>query len=326
MLAWVLENETTANILFSSTAAITTRSLTHPLDTIKTRIQYSQHISSGAPGLASYLRSNANLSLYRGLGVSLIFSVPALTVYLTTYDALKHRLGSWYGRGGGESILVHAASAATAEGLSGLLWTPMEIMKNKQQVSVLRAPSAPAESTLSLARSIYRTGGAAAFFRGYWLSLAVFMPYTVSYFVTYEQLKIVAHRALGHPDISTGSKVQSGSTTAQPPLPFSVYLACAAGSGALAGAISNIADVVKTRVQVDGTSAWTVARTMWVQEGGWKAFTKGMAARILWVMPSVAITITMYDMLKDWRAGWLEQRQSSENRFIDNRPRPLSST
>jgi hypothetical protein len=84
----------------SAVAALVTRTLTHPLDTLKTRSQANVQRIGG---------------LYRGLGVSLVFSVPALSIYLSVYDGMKAQLPE-------NAMSSHAIAAASAEILSGSLW------------------------------------------------------------------------------------------------------------------------------------------------------------------------------------------------------------
>ncbi|KAJ3091070.1 hypothetical protein HK102_001796 [Quaeritorhiza haematococci] len=379
--------------LFSSIAAFITRCTTHPLDTLKTRIQYSSaspasHETIPSQGalrstLKTTLQTEGVRALYRGLPVALVFSVPGLGFYLASYDYFKAQLAGsrvleGLGVGGVDSVVVHGLAGACAEGISGAFWTPMEVLKNKLQVAVTNNTT-----TFQLAKSIYRNEGLRGFFRGYWLSLGVFIPYTVVYFVTYEQLKLRAAEWVGSstesfesqslrpssssiPIQATNNQQQTQYETSMespspnsgviprmsplssilPPynaprpsesiqndssfpvddefiveeaqkaqsqqLPFYAYLLCSATSGALAGAISNVMDVVKTRVQVAGgvengstgsnnSNALKTILHMWRREGGWRAFTKGMGARILWVTPSVTLSMSVYETLKDWR-------------------------
>ncbi|KAJ3330574.1 hypothetical protein HDU76_005337 [Blyttiomyces sp. JEL0837] len=370
LLQPLLHSDSLSVLVFSSTAAfvqsrnIVTRCGTHPLDTLKTRIQFSTKPLS----LVSALTSQPISTLYRGLGVSLVFSVPALSIYLSSYDACKSRLSAWEkngASGGSGSVWVHATAGAAAECVSGLFWTPMEVIKSKLQVGV-GANGNVATSTMStvgLVRDILATQGVQGLFKGYWISLGVFVPYTVIYFVTYEKLKSfgmthLVHRAsrattqsLTTKTISlrkvnnttstyTTCNVNNASPPASPPTttttttpstpstsvvnPFFVYLVSSAMAGSLAGAASNVIDVVKTRIQVSGfgggageglkttsitkpmSSIGAVLKTaihMYRHEGGIWAFTRGMAARVLWIAPSVTISMTVFEVLKDWRAG-----------------------
>lgn len=53
--------------------------------------------------------------------------------------------------------------------------TPMEVMKNKLQ----SGKALKTKTAFSLARKIHEKEGYRGFFRGYWIGLAVFAPYTV---------------------------------------------------------------------------------------------------------------------------------------------------
>ncbi|KAI8802738.1 mitochondrial carrier domain-containing protein [Cladochytrium replicatum] len=298
-------NEYSYSIAFSASAALVTRCITHPLDTLKTILQadasssastHCRHRPSLIQTASSILRTEGIRALYRGISVSVAFSVPAMSTYLTSYDVMKATLGHWL-PGGEESALVHGASAVVAEGLSGLFWTPMEVLKNRLQTNRSQGMDrglSDIKKTANLAASVYRAEGLRGFYKGYLLSLGVFVPYTVTFFLTYEQLKMMA--------------IARTPSRSQQELPFYAFLLSSACSGAVAGAISNALDVVKTRVQINtssstqGTvSALGVMQHMWQNEGGLRAFTKGMVARVVWVVPSVAISMTIYESLKGWR-------------------------
>jgi hypothetical protein len=58
-------------------------------------------------------------------------------------------------------------------------------------------------------------------------------------------------------------------------------------------------DVVKTRVQIaSNMDTRLVIRELYAKYG-WKWITKGIVARIGWVAPSMTITITIFELLKD---------------------------
>jgi solute carrier family 25 iron transporter 28/37 len=118
-------------------------------------------------------RTEGPLAFYRGLPIAMFFSVPALSSYLWVYDTSKALLSASGVLGTEHSALVHAAGAGMAEAVSGIFWTPMELIKNKQQQpgNNLR--------TLLLVKDIYSSKGVRGLFRGYFLGLLVFMPQTV---------------------------------------------------------------------------------------------------------------------------------------------------
>ncbi|KAF9436810.1 hypothetical protein BGZ76_002892 [Entomortierella beljakovae] len=200
------KSETISNLTASSIAAFISRLFTHPLDTVKTRVQVSNKPLPLLPTFIDLLKTGG---LYRGLPIALTLSVPGLSVYLTAYDISKQKISSQFPYLGTNSVFNHLGSAAIAETFSGLFWTPMEVLKSKQQVenfpltptksgrstvtslgstnsfstitSETPKSSVPTNqcqapiSTLELARKIYRHEGILGFYRGYFITLGVFV-------------------------------------------------------------------------------------------------------------------------------------------------------
>lgn len=222
--------------------------------------------------------------MFQGLGVTLVFSVPASAVYLSTYDAAKQKcIAMGYNP---HSIYVHSAAAVAAEGLSSVLFTPMEVMKQKLQVYEVRI------STAQIASQVYQKHGLGGFYRGYWLTQGVFVPYTITYFVSYEKLKKL---------VSDKREPNETSTNASN-LSFWKYLLCSSTSALLAAAISTPLDVIKTRVQIKSNQPALSVATELFKENGIRSFTKGMGARIAWAAPSMTICVTIFELLKDLHA------------------------
>ncbi|GJJ68935.1 hypothetical protein EMPS_01281 [Entomortierella parvispora] len=333
------------NLVASSAAALCSRLCTHPLDTLKTCIQVSNTPQPIHSTLASLVRTGG---LYRGLPIALTLSVPGLSVYLTAYDLTKETLAKKFSFLGTDTVLNHLSSAVVAEVSSGLFWTPMEILKSKQQVETMSPSSnfamkhslagggASSTSTSStrgmddatrartgtfdLARKIYRQEGLTGFYRGYFITLGVFVPYSMIYFATYEQLKEMAWRRMemarrsqGGLDNDALTPSSSLSSAGDEVLPFTTIMGCAAVACGVAAGISNTVDVVKTRWQtsilvtskknsgsghVDSlSSARRIARHMF-QQGGLASFTQGMGARVLWMIPSVTISMSVFEWIK----------------------------
>ncbi|KAF8978530.1 hypothetical protein BGZ46_006370 [Entomortierella lignicola] len=318
-------NNPTLNLTASSAAAFISRLCTHPLDTLKTRVQAS---SKPLPLLPTFLDLVKNGGLYRGLPIALTLSAPGLSVYLTAYDLTKEKISHQFSFLGKDSVINHLTSAAIAEILSGLFWTPMEVLKSKQQVEnfgssptssltskSLRIPASVSSfstaattakaqqplpktrtpiSTVDLAKKIYQQEGFIGFYRGYFITLGVFVPYSMIYFAAYEQLKEMAWQRRGGIDNFKNEEN----------LPFLTIATCAAVATGIAGGVSNIVDVVKTRWQIsvlatteENSSTGRIVRHMF-RQGGLASFTQGMGARVLWMIPSVTISMSTYEWLK----------------------------
>ncbi|KAI9273749.1 mitochondrial carrier domain-containing protein [Sporodiniella umbellata] len=213
-------------------------------------------------------------SLYRGLSVTLLFSVPALTVYLTVYATIKSKLNYlglfWLGQ---EYVVNHAISGLLAEAAAGVFFTPMEVIKSQLQIC-------NHFTTLSLIQHMAQQDGLKGFYRGYWITLGVFVPHSVAYFVVYEYLK---------------------SFYTEPTL--IVYVICAATASAIGIMVSTPLDIVKTRWQVSSQEQCyregplKIAIHMWQHEGKYLAFTQGLAARIAWGIPLTTINMVVFEFL-----------------------------
>ncbi|OZJ02256.1 hypothetical protein BZG36_05036, partial [Bifiguratus adelaidae] len=202
------------NLYASSVAAIAARLATHPLDTLKTRLQASSQTLGQQTLLSTVndvLKHETPLAFYRGLPVALVFSVPALSTYLTTYDKSKIYIDA-HSHLDKTSVWNHLAAGCVAEVVSGVFWTPMEVLKNRLQTDSMHysfIPTSPSSSantlaaskqeltskkTMALAREIYAEEGLYGFYKGYFVTLAVFVPYTMIYFACYEKLKLIAQQ------------------------------------------------------------------------------------------------------------------------------------
>ncbi|KAI8388143.1 mitochondrial carrier domain-containing protein [Radiomyces spectabilis] len=273
-------------LVASAIAALLARFITHPLDTIKTRIQISRSnpnyeaIQSAADTRTAFYARWPLTSLYRGLSISLLFCVPALAVYLTSYETVKDWL-SVYTFMHRDSALNHLISGCIAEMAGGIFFTPMEVLKSCMQ-------SESHTELRHLASKIWKQEGILGFYKGYWITLAVFVPHTMVYFVVYERLKMLA-----------------GSATE---LSFPVYLMCAIIASGLATVVSTPLDIVKTRWQISSAEEgaayrqgpWKIIERMWITEGEWRAFTRGMLARIAWGIPNSAISMSVFESLRNW--------------------------
>lgn len=162
-------------------------------------------------------------------------------------------------------------------------------------------------TTLSIMARIYNEEGIKGFFVGFWISLAVYIPHSAIYFIMYEMMKRFC--------VSWGL----GSTTTT--LEFYGYILSSAVAGAVAAACSNIVDVVKTILQStyadpDKTSdsdsdsinsdthrrsSLAIAAELY-RLGGAMAFFSGMLARVLYFIPNIIISFTVYEMIKkEWK-------------------------
>lgn len=256
--------------------------------------------TSGSAGILpithTLLRKDGLRGLYRGFTISLVMQAPAVGTFLTTYERSKSYLVT-HTRLSADSPLVHLAAGLTAESVSAVFWVPMEVIKQRAQARTGLLQSARASVIVS---EMLLHEGVRSFFKGYALTIGVFGPYSMLYFMAYERLK-----QLFTPENDTTGGFHGGGIAL-----------CAAGAGAAAAAITSPLDVIKTRLQTQGDAVVSaslstsvsrtpnryrgtchVARSI-VREEGLRGLFRGMSARVLWIIPGTSITMSMFEYLK----------------------------
>jgi solute carrier family 25 iron transporter 28/37 len=277
--------------LFASVSAnVSARVLCYPLDTIAI-----QHASSTRRPLFSVpLRS-----YYRGVNASIAITTPAVALYYCTYRATKEYLMPHLG----DSTYNYIAAGTVAELVSSLLWTPLEVVKSRLQISTTKTDG----RLLWQLRDIFRKEGVRGFYRGYFMGLAIYTPYSLASWTVYENAKKLPS------DVGYTTKV------------------------ALSAGLSTICvqslvypfDLVKTRYQVatSGTVAalegGAVGRSSdklgirqilknVMRESGKRGFYAGFGPRLMCAFPSAVVTMSVIEYLKPDRPGEETVRVESE--------------
>ncbi|KAK9473353.1 mitochondrial carrier domain-containing protein [Dipodascopsis tothii] len=251
--------------------AVGARVAFHPLDTIRTLQQ-----TSVAKGYVLPFHQ-----YWRGLPAAVAFTTPAFTVYLVAYRQAKQELAPYLGF---DSAANYVVSGTVAELLSSVLWTPMEIIKGRMQLQDGKA------GTLATIARLRRTEGLRGLYRGYWMGLAVFTPYSIVWWWSYENVK----RWRGRPaDLAPTD-----------------YAVASAAAGTAAATVSNFLDVIKTRQQLavadevtrlrpdDRVGVWTVARNLVREKGVFRALFKGLHVRLMYSLPSGVLSMVIVETLK----------------------------
>lgn len=205
------------------------------------------------------------------------------------------------------------ATGAFAQVLAGVVYTPIDIVKERMQVQAMMRHSYSYASPAAAFRSLVHQGqGFRGIFKGYWATNAVWLPWNALYIAGYEELKRVAATSLhGSSSYSSSSKQQQqGEQSPQQPqqqqLPAWAVAGCSATAAAAAAIITHPFDVVKTRLQVltaqpqqAGLTALQVAQTQ-LQREGLDSFFHGLTARLLNIAPGCALSWALYEHLKCW--------------------------
>ncbi|KAH6671841.1 mitochondrial carrier domain-containing protein [Halenospora varia] len=264
------------NVGASAIGSIISKLTCYPLDTIA--VQYQT--STRRPLLSIPLKA-----YYRGIGVTLLTVTPATALYLTTREAAQIALLPHLG----DSALNDATSGILAELAGSVLFTPMEVLKARLQISV----SGQEGKLLYQLRSIARNEGFRGFYRGYVMGIASYIPFNVLWWTTYGNIR---------------RRMKDRSPAVQ--------IACGAGAAAgfSAGFIHPL-ELVKTRYQVATSETVAVAGMVKgarnsdkdglrqvvrnvMRESGPRGFYSGFLPTLMRSVPSSIIMMSVFEHLK----------------------------
>ncbi|POY73744.1 hypothetical protein BMF94_3282 [Rhodotorula taiwanensis] len=290
-------------VVASSASAVSARLFTHPLDTIRIRIQTAGH---PVPPIRELVPTPRLASLYAGLPVAIGFSVPALSVYLATYEASKRYFSEHFlprDREVGilQQLPVFVAAGTAAELASGAIWTPLDVLKSRLQTG------REGTSAIALTKKIVREEGWMGLMRGYWVGTAIFIPNISVYWSVYESLK--SRYIPGYSATSSSSSRPSTPapepTTPPGTIPLTLrYTLCSVTACVIAATTTTPIEIVQARWQTSGGKIegglTEIVKTMW-RTGGPMAFTRGLGIRIAYAIPANGISMTMYESVKRWK-------------------------
>lgn len=202
-----------------------------PVDTLKTQMQAlgSCPIKSASltHALKTILNSQGTAGLYRGISAMGLGAGPAHAVYFSVYENCKKRFSSV--ESSGNNALAHAASGVVATVASDAVFTPMDMVKQRLQLS-----SSPYKGVLDCVRRVIKEEGYRAFYASYRTTVLMNAPFTAVHFSTYEAMK------KGLSEVSPENAEDER---------LVVHATAGAVAGALAAVLTTPLDVVKTQLQ-----------------------------------------------------------------------------
>ncbi|KAK5865386.1 hypothetical protein PBY51_019663 [Eleginops maclovinus] len=262
---------TSTHMLAGSVAGIMEHCLMYPIDCVKTRMQSLQP----EPG-----------ARYRNV----MDALQQIKLKFSLSDAIHP---------GANSHFANGAAGCMATVLHDAIMNPAEVVKQRMQMF-----NSPYRGVLHCMGSLWRHDGPAAFYRSYTTQLTMNVPFQALHFMTYEYLQELLNP---HRQYNPSSHVVSGAL-----------------AGAIAAAATTPLDVCKTLLNTQeahaihvmeaeaataaaavGTATGsrhisglaTACRTVY-RMGGVPAFFKGVQARIIYQMPSTAISWSVYEFFK----------------------------
>jgi solute carrier family 25 citrate transporter 1 len=271
-------------------AGVSSRFVTHPLDTLKARAQVRGATTSSNAMMG--VRSTSGIGsfgrLYAGFGAVAAFAPVASGAYFVGYESGRARLG--------EGALASAATGMWAQALAGVVYTPMDVIKERlqtQDVLGARQRVATYRNWMDAARVIAREEGARGLFRGYWAQNFVWWPWSATYFVLYERSRGVFAAVSGDSDDDEAAAVSPTASSA-----------CATFAASAATTLTHPLDLAKTRLQTMRFESSSLVHVLSdvIRREGFKGVFAGVGARVAAVAPGSAISFFVYESLK--KSGW----------------------
>eukprot|EP00188_Purpureofilum_apyrenoidigerum_P003435 Plantae.Rhodophyta-Purpureofilum_apyrenoidigerum.ctg3589.p1 GENE.Plantae.Rhodophyta-Purpureofilum_apyrenoidigerum.ctg3589~~Plantae.Rhodophyta-Purpureofilum_apyrenoidigerum.ctg3589.p1 ORF type:complete len:301 (-),score=21.63 Plantae.Rhodophyta-Purpureofilum_apyrenoidigerum.ctg3589:9-911(-) len=250
--------------------AVTATGMTHPIDTIKTRVQTS---GVGTAAVKQALDLSRPLTLLSGVRPVLIGTAIASSMKFGCYQSLTRALIPYF------SVLhpsfLRAACATACSVLSSILYVPWEGVKQRMQTNTVAS-----RSIRHAFITTFREGGIKAIYRGWLATLLRDIPFTVIELVIYDGLKTQYRHRIKGKELRTLESLSLGGL-----------------SGALAGAITCPVDVIKTRlmtgVAVQGDFRADVQYLF--RKEGLPVFFRGVGARVAIIAPMTAIFFAVFE-------------------------------
>ncbi|OAQ67921.1 mitochondrial S-adenosylmethionine transporter [Pochonia chlamydosporia 170] len=278
-------------------AAFTVDVLAYPLDTLKTRYQSQDYISTYGKSTQKAL---ALRGLYQGIGSVVLATLPAAGLFFSTYEKAKSVIGTLPLH----QSLVHSSASATAELASCLVLAPAEVVKQNAQMLREDATQSRASTSLQAWRQLAAKDAPRRLFTGYTALVARNLPFTALQFPIFEHLRSWAwERRLRKRGQGQGQGQEKGI------LETGLIAGGSAGSaGAVAAWITTPSDVVKTRMMLtagEGSemsgkmTSWAVTRLIY-KERGLVGFFRGGLFRAGWTALGSSLYLGTYDAAKLW--------------------------
>ena len=227
--------------------------------------------------LPQIIATDGPRGFYRGLPAVLLGAGPASAVYFGAAEAAR----SSYTRLGVPAAATEPLVGLVAQLAAGAAFTPVDVIKERLQAG--RLTGGDTGSTRAAVAAALRSGGPSSLLRGYWVTNAVWLPWSALYFEAYSRLKEWA--GVGGPDA--------------PPLPPLTQLSVGATAAAAASLATHPLDVIKTRTQVlsasdPGLTARAAAVAAWRREGV-RAFWAGAGPRAAQLAAATGLQWLVYE-------------------------------
>ncbi|KAI5960100.1 MRS4 [Candida pseudojiufengensis] len=281
-------------------AGIMEHTVMFPIDSIKTRMQMnlsSKEISKGLFQSISKISSTEGFyALWKGVSSVILGAGPAHAIYFSVFESTKTFLCNRLTTSHTNKIvtdenhpIIASCAGIAATTASDALMTPFDMLKQRMQASAAYPENKSTSiRLLKLASDIYKKEGIGAFYISYPTTLLTNIPFAALNFGFYEYTSSILN----------------------PKHIYNPYLHCVSGgiAGGIAAALTTPFDCIKTLLQTKGISSneafrhvtgFKSAAKALYKQGGYKAFWRGLKPRVIFNVPSTAISWTAYEMCKE---------------------------
>ncbi|KAG0087463.1 hypothetical protein BGZ93_007995 [Podila epicladia] len=206
--------------------------------------------------------------LYRGVPFALIFQVPGLALFLSTYDATKHALAQTAQAANIQGFQLHdfethLISGMIARAAGSIVWAPMTRLQSLAVHPSLGQAQLSLKGAFKLTKQICNSEGVAGMWSGYTKSFVTLLPYTMIYFATYEHFKQFARKIVASGSVKDGQATfpekfqrlmtlftsNNNGSHSSVELSLQAYMVCVASAVATSSTICQSAIVVRDRLQ-----------------------------------------------------------------------------
>ncbi|KAI8624582.1 mitochondrial carrier [Xylariaceae sp. FL1651] len=243
-------------------------------------------------------KSGGVRGFFAGNGLNVVKIMPETAIRFGAYEAAKKTLAGFEGHGDPHNINPY--SRFVAGGVAGMVAQfcvyPLDTLKFRLQSEYVSGGARGNALLFQTAQKMYAEGGARAAYRGVTMGLVGMFPYSAIDMGTFEFLKTTY--------VKYKAKASGCHEEDAQPSTFATGI-MGASSGAFGASVVYPLNVLRTRLQTQGTSMhparytgiWDVARKT-VQNEGFRGLYKGLMPNLLKVAPALSITWMVYENAK----------------------------
>uniref|UniRef100_A0A0N5AM22 Mitoferrin n=1 Tax=Syphacia muris TaxID=451379 RepID=A0A0N5AM22_9BILA len=277
-----------------SMAGLAEHCVMFPFDSVKTRLQSlvtcpEVKCPTAMHCVMSMAKREGWRRPFRGVNAMIAGAVPAHALYYTVYERFKYMLTSQ--SGSVRDTLGCGLAGAFATVAHDAVMNPAEVVKQRMQMLF-----SPYGSCVECARCVYRQEGFSAFYRSYTTQLIMNIPYQSIHFMTYEFVQNILNPNHTYHPLS--------------------HLIAGGIAGGFAAAVTTPLDCIKTVLNtqqspevgircrllkknssVSYKGIFDAIRSIYSLRGS-LGFFRGIQARVVYQVPSTALSWSVYEFFK----------------------------